>query len=52
MLTILTSNGLSATQYDNACFVLYRYFFGDTCMGDSIAFLSGALKHQSLLPAI
>ena len=30
-------------QYDNACFVLYRYFFGDTCMGDNIAFLSGAL---------
>lgn len=23
VLTILTSNGLSATQYDNACFVLY-----------------------------
>ena len=40
---ILTSNGLSATQYDNACFGLFRYFFGDTCVGDNIAYLLGAL---------
>ena len=26
--------------------------FGDTCMGDNIAFLSGTLYDQSLLPAL